>query len=323
VQEIRRRTKMKRWSLSVVVGILGVVVCVGPLHAKQFLSLGTAPEGGLYYIWGGGWAKVMNKALPDIEITAEATGGAFANGPLIERGKLDMGFGIGQLAYDMLNEKKMKDLRTLFTTYPGYLYIYALKRSGLKTIHDITGKEIGGTKAMLDIVMKMFEPLGIKPSKTHILTHAAVTEAMQDGTLHASTAYGPEKWPGLTSLEATHDVQFLALTEKDIQTIIKTMPAHKKGAVPKGLYKATSEKPYDTVVDWNVILANKNLPEEIAYRLVKTTFENNAALVAVHPVSVVTTTANMMNAPIPFHRGTLRYLKEMKIAVPEHLIPKE
>ena len=315
---------MKKQVFILAVGIIGLcVVLAGSSEAKQFLSLGTAPEGGLMYIWGGGWAKVMNKALPDIEVTAESTGGVFANGPLIERGKLDLGFGIGQMAYDMVHEKKVKDLRTLFTTYPGYLYIYALKRSGLKTIHDIHGKEIGGTKAMLDIVNKMFEPLGIKPSKSHILTHAAVTEAMQDSTLHASAAYGPEKWPGLTSLEATHEVQFLTMTEKDIQTIIKLMPAHRKGTVPKGLYKATADKPYDTVVDWNLILASKNLSEDIAYRLVKATFENNAALVAVHPVSSVTKVENIMNTSIPFHRGTIKYLKEMKIAIPEHLIPKE
>jgi TRAP transporter TAXI family solute receptor len=265
----------------------------------------------------------MNKVLPDIEVTAESTGGAFANVPLIERGKLQLGFGIGQLSHDTIVEKKMKEVRTLFVAYPGYLYVYALKRSGLKTIYDINGKEIGGTKAMLDIVNKMFEPLGIKPSKSHILTHAAVTEALADGNLHASAAYGPEKWPGLTSLEATHDVQFLIMTDKDIQTIIKTMPALKKGVVPKGAYKATTEKPYETVVDWNLILAGKSLPEEIAYRLVKATFEYNADLMAVHPVSSATKVENITNTLIPFHPGTIKYLKEMKVSIPENLIPKE
>lgn len=309
--------------LSAIIISFGIIPSVGSSQTRQFLSLGTAPEGGLYYIWGGGWAKVMNKALPDLEITAESTGGAFANVPLIERGKLHLGFGIGQLAYDTVVEKKMKDVRTLFVAYPGYLYLYALKRSGLKTIYDIHGKEIGGTKAMLDIVTKIFESLGIKPAKSHVLGHAAVTEALQDGTIHCSTAYGPEKWPGLTSLEATHEVQFLTMTEKDIQTILKVFKAHQRGTVPKGTYKATAEKPYDTVIDWNLILANKNLSEDIAYRLVKATFENNAALVAVHPVSTMTKVENVMNTLIPFHPGTIKYLKEMKISVPEHLIPKE
>lgn len=317
--------KMKKRILFLAVGMVSLcfILSVGSSEAKQFISLGTAPEGGLYYIWGGGWAKVMNKALPDIEVTAESTGGAFANTPLIERGKLQLGFGIGQLAYDTVQEKKMKDVRTLFVAYPGYLYVYALKRSGLKTIHDINGKEIGCTKAMLDIAMKIFDTLGIKPSKSHVLGHAAVTEAMQDGTIHCSTAYGPEKWPGLTSIEATHEIQFLTMTEKDIQTIVKVFTAHKRGTVPKGAYKATADKPYETVVDWNLILANKNLSEDIAYRLVKATYENNAALVAVHPVSSVTKVENIMNTPIPFHRGTIKYLKELKIPIPENLIPKE
>jgi TRAP transporter TAXI family solute receptor len=265
----------------------------------------------------------MNKALPDIEVTAESTGGSTANAPLIERGKLQLGIVLGQVAHDMVMEKKMKDLRTLFPAYPGYFYVYALKKSGLRTVQDITGKEIAYVKPMHDTAVKMFEALGIKPSKTHILTHAAVVEALQDGTVHCSMVYGPEKWPGLTSIEATHEVVFLTMTDKDIQALLKILPAHRKGTVPKGAYKATADKPYETMVDWNLILANKNLSEDIAYRLVKATFENNAALLAVHPVSSMTKVESIMNTSIPFHRGTIRYLKEMKVSIPENLIPKD
>jgi hypothetical protein len=313
---------MKKFSLVGVI-ILAAVLTAGSAGAKQFVSFGTATEGGLYYIWGGGWAKVMNKALPDIEVTAESTGGSTANAPMIERGKLQLGIVLGQVAYDMVQDKKMKDLRTLFPAYPGYFYVYALKKSGLRTVNDINGKEIAYVKPMHDTAVKMFETLGIKPSKTHILTHAAVVEALQDGTVHSSMVYGPEKWPGLTSIEATHEVVFLTMTDKEIQSLLKILPAHRKGTVPKGAYKATSEKPYETMVDWNLILANKNLSEEIAYRLVKATFENNAALTAVHPVSNMTRAENIMNTPIPFHRGTIKYLKEMKISIPEKLIPKD
>jgi uncharacterized protein len=302
---------------------LAFILSVSTSQAKQFVAFGTATEGGLYYIWGGGWAKVMNKALPDLEITAESTGGSTANAPLLERGKLDLGIVLGQVAYDMVLDKKMKDLRTLFPAYPGYFYVYGLKKSGLKTVQDISGKEIAYVKPMHDTAVKMFEALGIKPSKTHILTHAAVVEGLQDGTAHCSMVYGPEKWPGLTSIEATHEVVFLTMTEKDIQALLKILPAHRKGAVPKGAYKATADKPYETMVDWNLILANKNLSEETAYRLIKATFENNADLMAVHPVSSMTKVENIMNTPIPFHKGTVRYLKEKKIQIPENLIPKD
>ncbi len=316
---------MKRYVLTFLIGMVGLlfILQVTSIEAKQFISLGTATEGGLYYIWGGGWAKVMNKALPDIEVIAESTGGSTANAPLIERGKLQLGIVLGQVAYDMVQERKMKDLRTLFPAYPGYFYVYALKKSGLKTVYDINGKEIAYVKPMHETAVKMFEALGIKPSKTHILTHAAVIEALQDGTVHCSMVYGPEKWPGLTSLEATHEVQFLLMTEKDIQSLLKIFSAHRKGTVPQGAYKATSEKPYETLVDWNLILVNKNLSEDIAYRLLKATYENNAALLAVHPVSSMTRVENITNTPIPFHKGTIKYLREMKISIPENLIPKD
>jgi TRAP transporter TAXI family solute receptor len=305
--------------ITLFVGLL-CIFSASSSEAQQFISFGTGTEGGLYYIWGGGWAKVMNKALPGQEVTAESTGGSTANCQLIERGKLQLGFSLAQVTYDMYADKKMKNLRTLFPAYPGFFYLYALKKSGLKTIYDMNGKEIGYVKGLHDTTVKVFETLGIKPAKTHILTHAAVQEALVDGTIHSTSVFGPEKWPGLTSLEATHDIQFLTMTEKDIQAILKVFVAYRKGVVQKGTYKALADKPYETFVDWNLIMANKTLPEEIAYRLVKTTYENNDALMAVHPVSSMTKVENVMNSPIPLHPGTIRYLKERKISIPENLI---
>jgi hypothetical protein len=113
------------------------------------------------------------------------------------------------------------------------------------------------------------------------------------------------------------------MTEKDIQAILKVFVAYRKGVVPKGTYKALSDRPYETVVDWNLILASKGLSEDVAYRLVKATYENNPALMAVHPISGTTRAENVGNTPIPFHPGTIKYLREMRISLPENLIPKE
>jgi TRAP transporter TAXI family solute receptor len=317
--------KMKRYSVLFLVGFVTLLflLSASSSEAQQFISFGTGTEGGLYYIWGGGWAKVMNKALQGIEVTAESTGGSTANVQLIERGKLQLGFSLGQAAYETVSEKKMKNVLTLFPAYPGYYYLYALKKSGLKTIYDINGKDIGYVKGLHDTTVKIFETLGIKPAKSHILTHAATVEGLQDGTIHCSAVFGPEKWPGLTSIEATHEIVFLTMTEKDIQTILKIFRAYTKGVVPKGSYKATADKPYETVIDWNLILASKSLSEDIAYRLVKATYENNPALLAVHPVSSTTKVENITNTLIPFHPGTIRYLREKKISIPRNLIPVE
>ena len=314
---------MKRFTFSFAIGLLGIMLLcsASSSEAQQFISFGTGTEGGLYYIWGGGWARVMNKALSGFEVTAESTGGSTANVQLIERGRLQLGFSLGQAAYEMVSEKKMKNVWTLFPAYPGFYYLYALRKSGLKTIYDINGKEIGYVKGLHDTTVKIFETLGIKPAKSHILTHAATVEGLQEGTIHCSAVFGPEKWPGLTSIEATHDVVFLTMTEKDIQTILKIFHAYTRGAVPKGSYKATADKPYETVIDWNLILAHKGLSEDIAYRLVKATYEKNPDLLAVHPVSSTTTVENSANTLIPFHPGTIKYLKEKKVPIPQSLIP--
>jgi hypothetical protein len=71
---------MKRYRLSILfLAVIFFLIIVSSSYAQQFVSFGTGTEGGLYYIWGGGWAKVMNKALQGLEVTAESTGGSTAN----------------------------------------------------------------------------------------------------------------------------------------------------------------------------------------------------------------------------------------------------
>ena len=61
-------------------------------QAKRKLSMGTGTIGGLYYIFGGTWAKALNEAVPDVEVTAESTPGSVANAQLIQAGKMALGF---------------------------------------------------------------------------------------------------------------------------------------------------------------------------------------------------------------------------------------
>ncbi len=59
---------------------------------KRRLSLAAGLTGGVYYVYGGGIAKVVSESLPDVEMTAEATSGSIDNLKFVTGGKADVGF---------------------------------------------------------------------------------------------------------------------------------------------------------------------------------------------------------------------------------------
>src|SRR6186997_3668291 len=75
----------------------------GIAYAQQkTMSIGTGGTGGVYYPLGGAVANVLSKSLPNVQATAEVTGGSVDNLKLISTGQSEMGFTMADAALDAL-----------------------------------------------------------------------------------------------------------------------------------------------------------------------------------------------------------------------------
>ena len=75
----------------------------GIVHAQQkVMSIGTGGTGGVYYPLGGAVANVLSKTLPNVQATAEVTGGSVDNLKLISTGQSELGFTMADAALDAL-----------------------------------------------------------------------------------------------------------------------------------------------------------------------------------------------------------------------------
>jgi TRAP-type uncharacterized transport system substrate-binding protein len=67
--------------------------------------------------------------------------------------------------------------------------------------------------------------------------------------------------------------------------------------------------------DSNVMVANRKMKNDVAYKIVKAIFTNvtegKYALVNVHPVAAQLTPQNAVNSPLPLHPGAVKYFKEV------------
>ena len=101
----------------------------GAAHAQQkTMSIGTGGTGGVYYPLGGAVANVLSKSLPNVQATAEVTGGSVDNLKLIGAGKSELAFTMADAALDALKgQDKFKSgkvpLQALLVVYPNRMHV--------------------------------------------------------------------------------------------------------------------------------------------------------------------------------------------------------
>lgn len=294
------------------------------------MLLGTSSASGTYYILGGGWANIMNKNLENVDISVEVTGGPNTNIQLIEQGEMELGFATSWLAGEAYTGEgwaegeEYNEIRAMYPMYSSVLYIYTLKDSGIKDIYDLEGKNVsvGAPGATSDLAGRaVLDVLGIEPNSISSLPSDAQINSLKDGTVDANFGITGLPAPWLLDLETTHEIEYIALEQEDIDKILSEYPYWSQGVVPEGTYKH-QEGEIPVLTYWNIAIADKDVPNDIVYDLVKTTFDNHDELVEIDPTSIDTIAENIDESSIPLHPGALEYYEEIGIEVPENLIEK-
>lgn len=295
------------------------------------LLLGTSSIGGTYYVWGGGWASIMNESIPGVDISVEVTGGPTTNIQLIQDGQMELGFVTTWLAGEGFNGKgwaegkKYDKFRAMFPMYSSVLHIFTLESSPIYTVYDFAGKHIavGAPGATSDLAGRgVLRTLGIEPREISSLPTGTAVSGIKDGTIDAGFVVTGAPGPWMLDLETTHDVRLIALSEEDFEKILDEYPYWSRGVIPAGTYK-NQEEDIPVIAFWNFAVASKDLPEDLVYQLVKTTFEKQADLIAVDPTAEATVPENYIYSTVPFHPGAVRYYEELGFEIPEHLLPPE
>jgi TRAP transporter TAXI family solute receptor len=87
-------------------------------------------------------------------------------------------------------------------------------------------------------------------------------------------------------------------------------PFYPPAVIPGGIYKGTDADVH-TFGPKATLMAHADLPEDIAYQVTKTVFDNLQDFKNLHPALSGLTPENMREGnSAPFHPGALRYFKE-------------
>jgi TRAP transporter TAXI family solute receptor len=202
--------------------VLAVALSAGfalSAYAQQkTMSIGTGGTGGVYYPLGGAVANVLSKNLPNVQATAEVTGGSVDNLKLIGTGKNELGFTMADAALNALQRRRQVQerkipLQTLLVVYPNRMHVVTIEGTGIEKMSDMKGKRIStGSPGSATEVMafRVIEAAGLdkdKDMKRERLGVAESVNAIKDGKIDAFFWVGGIPTAAVTDLAATPGVK--------------------------------------------------------------------------------------------------------------------
>ncbi|MDW7675458.1 MAG: TAXI family TRAP transporter solute-binding subunit [Bacillota bacterium] len=296
------------------------------------LDLGAASIGGVYYVYGGGLAGLIEEIV-GIPVGVEVTGGPNHNMQLVHMGDLDLGMVTMGPAYeawhgieDWTGGVEHKNVRAIFPMYNTYSQWWAEEGSGIESIYDLEGKSIGvgpagGTPGTFH--PRFLEVLGIDAKIVQAGLGDLVSQHL-DRQLDANSFASGIPIGGLLEYSAQRDVVFFGLDKEARDKIIEKYPYWSTAVIPASAYEFIDED-IETLGIWNVAIASKDLPDTLVYEIVKAVMENNDILLAAHQAAAETVLENAAsgNTFLWMHPGAIKYFEEKGISIPSELYPPE
>ncbi|APX92280.1 C4-dicarboxylate ABC transporter substrate-binding protein [Halomonas sp. 1513] len=292
-------------------------------------TMGTASQGGTYYIYGSGWANLIADELGDISGGGEVTGGPTQNLALVHNGDISFGMATMGPATDAVNGESplapgvpMDNVCAMFPMYETPFSITALSNSGITSISEIPdGARIGfgPSGSTSDTYFPaILEELGIDFERRN----GGWTDLggqLQDGLLDVIAFAAGIPIPAVSQLEVQTDVNIIEFTEEEQQTAIDAYPVS-EFMIPADTYE-TLEEDARAVSMWNFAIARCDLPEDFVYEVTRITMENNDKMMDVHRSAATTIPENVVhNDVMPFHAGAARWFNENGYEIDDDMI---
>ena len=315
--------KMKKL-IRVVVGVAAIALAhTSVAQDKLNVFIATGPTAGVYYPMGGGMADVLTKYVPGLNATAGTTAGSVANLQLMANKKADIGFSMADASWDAYKGQEKftgaaVPLRALMVLYPNRMHVVTIDGTGINRIADLKGKRVstGAVNSATEVMAaRLLEAHGmtVKDFQQERLDPGKSADAIKDRKLDAFFWVGGVPTSAVTDLAATPGVKLKLLDHDDgVDGMNKKYgPLYVKDAIPAKSYPG-QDTPNRIATVWNVLVARADMPDQVAYNIVKTMFERKEDMVRVHGEArnfdMRYQTGNA--AVIPFHPGAAKYLAE-------------
>lgn len=308
--------------------MMAVLIAISSLTAngaqeKSYVTVGTAAAGGAYYPVGIAIASAVAKELPNVEASAQVTGGAIENCSLIHNGEVDVAITMSVSAFQAYNgvgtfTESYSDLRALFNGLSmGTFHVVTLKKTGITKMTDLIGKTVvmgpagGGAIGMANAVWGAYG-FSVDDVKATYVSYSEGITALKDGKVDAVVVQSAAPASAIQELFATHSSSavLLPVDEEAAKKITDSAPYYSSRILSKDVY-GTSED-VRVIYQTNLLICNASMSDEMAYNITKACIENFADIAASEPTARdFSAEKAALNCVIPLHPGAEKYFKEV------------
>ena len=311
--------------------LLLVAVCGGGgpsgdgARARTFLSIGTAPPGGAFFVVGSALAEVVNEfgTAQGFNVTAEATSGSQENIRRLLSGELDFALSNAAITYFAVRGAEGWDqaypTQAVMTLAPNVALFVAPAGSGIETLGDLHGRRVtvGPAGAGFEYFIR---PLLAAHGLTYDdflplnATQQATVDMLTDGSAAAGFLGGAVPTASITQATASMDITFLPFGDAEKQALIDEFVFFRAATIPAETYRGLSEPFEGLDVGSMHLVTAASAPEELVYSVTKLLYDNRERVVKKHAAGRAINPTNVVrDTGTAFHPGAIRFYREIGI----------
>ncbi len=301
------RFAVKRFTA--LLALVALAACGGE-GQREFLSLGTAGTGGIYYPLGGAIASRLSVADSMRQYTAEVSGGSEENINRLAQGQMDLAMAIGMTAYQAYHgeggfAQPVTGLRAVAPLYPNVTHILVRGDLDVNSVADFTGLRVSvgaagsGTEALARHVLDAFG-ITYDDITPRYLSFAESGAALQDGAIDAAII--SVGYPAAAVLEATTttNIRLLGVEPEIMEAMLEIHPYYSIGEIPAGAYRGLEET-IQTIAVMNWVFAMESLDGGVVETVLNVMENDRVALEEVHDMARQIDLGLLARPPIPLH----------------------
>ena len=293
--------------------------------SRRFLSMGTAPPGGAFFVVGSALAEVLNEsgASEGYSVTAEATSGSQENIRRLASGELDFSLSNAAITYFAARGAEGWDraypVRSVMTLAPNVALFIAPADSGINSLADLAGKRVsvgpagagfeyfvGPLLGAHGITYDDFTPLNA--------TQQAAVDMLTDGSSDAAFLGGAVPTASITQASASMDISFLPFGDAEKQRLVDEFVFFRPATIPADTYRNQTDAYEGLDVGSMHLITSADADDELVYNVTKLLYENRARVVEKHAAGRAINPQNVVRGTgTEFHRGAIRFYQEIGI----------